>query len=58
MKTIPCPRCGGSMSLDDHEITEHEDGTWSADTSVICPHDCGAQFFITHGQVELVSNQQ
>jgi hypothetical protein len=46
------------MTLDEHEITQHEGGTWSAEPSIICPHDCGAQFFVVRGQVEWAENLQ
>jgi hypothetical protein len=53
-KKIACPRCLGHMTLDDFEVIEHEDETWTAETSIECPHDCGANFFITRSKVEWV----
>lgn len=56
-KHILCPKCGGPVSLEGFEIVEHGE-TWStADpehTSVVCPFDCGADFVITHGMVEML----
>ena len=34
---ICCPECGRSGHLSDHEITLHEDGTFSAKPSIRCP---------------------
>jgi hypothetical protein len=42
------------MTLDDFEITKHEDETWTAEPSIICPWDCGAYFFITRSKIEWV----
>jgi hypothetical protein len=53
-KKIACPRCREHMTLDDFEIVEHEDETWTANPSIVCPWDCGANFFITRSKVEWV----
>lgn len=57
-KEIFCPKCGAPVRLDDHEITEHEGGNFSAEPSIICPHDCGANFFFTNGKVEPLPDVQ
>ncbi|MDQ3820402.1 MAG: hypothetical protein M3362_22350 [Acidobacteriota bacterium] len=54
-KRIACPRCGRHLRLEDFEITEHTDGTWTAEPSVICTREgCGFNFFIIRNKVEAV----
>jgi RNase P subunit RPR2 len=51
-KRIACQRCKQPMTLEGFQITEHQDGTYSVDPAVECPHDCGLHFFITRSRVD------
>lgn len=54
-KKIDCPQCTGPMTLDGFAVEEHADGTWTAEPSIICPHDYAANFFVTHGVIEWIT---
>jgi hypothetical protein len=55
-KKIGCPKCRELMTLDGFEVITHEDDTWTAEPSIICPWDCGANFFVTRSKVEWVKS--
>jgi len=43
-----CPWCGNIATSSHHQHTFHEDGTFTATPSFVCPHDgCGWHVFIT-----------
>lgn len=58
VKKIKCPKCGRPLALEGFEVTEHPDKTWSAEPSVECSWDCGANFFVTRGMIEWVRPKQ
>lgn len=54
-KRIACPLCRNILRLEGFEITEHDDGTYTADPIVECSHDpCPAYFAIEHSRVRFV----
>jgi hypothetical protein len=55
VKRILCPLCGNILRLEGFEITEHDDGTWTADPIVECSHNpCQAYFAIEQSRVRFV----
>ena len=56
-RIVSCPECSQRMTLDEFEITVHEDGSWSADPALECPWDCGTHFFITRSMFEPIAHR-
>lgn len=50
-RTIICPLCLNYLTLEDFEIVNHEDETWSTGDVIECTHSpCVARFTVTRSR--------